>query len=203
MVCSACARPASACICRWVQPVAHATEVLILQHPLEAGNAKNTGRLLHLCLPRSRLVVGESFADAPLLQAPWGDAPAPRHLVLLYPPTPLDQAPDLVPAPALDAAALDDPSRLRLVVLDGTWRKSRKMLYTSPPLQRLPRLGLIDMLPSGYHIRKAHRADQLSTFEATCAALEQLEGLGDPARFRALHDAFEGFVEQQAARRPS
>ncbi|MDB5851415.1 MAG: hypothetical protein JWP29_5167 [Rhodoferax sp.] len=219
-VCAVCARPASACICRWVAvggPVAHATEVLILQHPLEVANAKNSARLLHLCLPKSRLVVGEAFTDAASLYAPWryagdaegadeandaNDAPAPHRLLLLYPESPLDQAEDLQPPPALDAAALRDPSTLRLVVLDATWRKSRKMLYASPPLQRLPRLALQAMPASRYTIRKAHKPDQLSTLEATCAALAQLEGQGAAARFQPLLDAFDGFVAQQAAYRP-
>ena len=202
-VCAVCARPASACICQWVVPVAHATEVLILQHPLEVANAKNTARLLHLCLPNSRLVTGEAFTDIESLQAPWGDAPAPRQLLLLYPETPLDTAADLAAPPPLGAAALQDPATLRLVVLDATWRKSRKMLYASPPLQRLPRLGLSGLPASRYSIRKAQRPGQLSTLEATCAALIQLEGEGSAGRFQPLRDAFDGFVAQQAAFRPA
>jgi DTW domain-containing protein YfiP len=181
--------------------VVHATEVLILQHPLEVANAKNTARLLHLCLPNSRLVIGEAFTDAEALRAPWGDAPAPQHLVLLYPETPFDTAPDLAPPPP-SMSTLEDPSTLRLVVLDATWRKSRKMLYASPPLQRLPRLALADLPASRYSIRKAHRPGQLSTLEATCAALVQLEGEGASERFQPLLDAFDGFVAQQAAYRP-
>jgi DTW domain-containing protein YfiP len=83
-----------------------------------------------------------------------------------------------------------------LVVLDGTWRKSRKMLYLNPLLQALPRLALCDLPPSHYLIRKAHRPDQRSTLEATCAALAQLEG--DTGQFAPLMDAFDGFVAQQA-----
>ena len=65
--CPACLRPHSACICRWATPVAHRTEVLILQHPLEVHEAKGTARLLHLSLPHSRMVTGERF-DASALQ---------------------------------------------------------------------------------------------------------------------------------------
>jgi len=80
-------------------------------------------------------------------------------------------------------------------VLDGTWRKSRKMLYLSPPLQQLPRLSLQGLPPSRYSIRKAHRPGQLSTLEATCAALAQLEGHAE--KFQPLLTAFDGFVAQQ------
>jgi DTW domain-containing protein YfiP len=69
------------------------------------------------------------------------------------------------------------------------------MLYLNPLLQPLPRLALQDMPASRYRIRKAHKPDQLSTLEATCAALAQLEGLAEP--FEALLTAFDGFVAQQ------
>ena len=95
----------------------------------------------------------------------------------------------------LAPALLRDPSRLRLIVLDGSWRTSRKMLYRNPQLQQLPRLSLQDMPASHYLIRKAHRPDQLSTLEATCAALMQLESSAE--QFQPLLTAFDGFVAQQ------
>jgi DTW domain-containing protein YfiP len=168
-------------------------EVLVLQHPLEVHQAKGSARLLHLSLPHSRTVVGEAFA------APAWPADG-KHTLLLYPDTPQDRALGLPTPPVLPAAWLQSPGQLRLVVLDGTWRKSRKMLYQSPPLQQLPRLALRGMPPSHYRIRKAHLPDQLSTLEATCAALAQLEGDGE--RFGPLLAAFDGFVAQQAGYLP-
>lgn len=186
--CSRCQRPQRACICRFVTPTLHATEVLILQHPLEAHHAKNSAGLLHLSLPGSRLVVGELFDGAALHAL----MPQPRYTVLLYPPT---QYPDHAAPAVLDTRQLTDPAKVRLVVLDATWRKSRKMLHLSPALQRLPRLAL-DAVPEGrYAIRNAHLPGQLSTLEATCAALAQLEG--DAARWQPLLAAFDGFVAQQ------
>ncbi|HAT31481.1 MAG TPA: DTW domain-containing protein [Janthinobacterium sp.] len=188
--CAACLRPLATCICRWVVPLPHAVEVLILQHPLEVANAKGSARLLHLCLPGSTLLVGETFAPAelaPLL--------ADKNTVLLYPDTAGDRSLGIPAPPALAPDWLARPAALRLVVLDGTWRKSRKMLYLNPLLQQLPRLPLRNMPPSHYLIRKAHAPDQLSTLEATCYALMQLEN--DTARFQPLIDAFDVFVAQQ------
>lgn len=187
-VCAACLRAQSACICRWIAPVAPQAALLVLLHPLEVGNAKNSGRLLHLSVAGSALAVGEGFdADVldDLLHA------GGRTPVLLYPHTPDD--PHLPPPPALPALPA---SMLRLVVLDATWRKSRKMLYLNPGLQRLPRLALTDVAPSNYRIRKAHAPHQLSSLEAAAQALGQLEG---GARYGALLDAFDGFVSQQAS----
>jgi DTW domain-containing protein YfiP len=159
--------------------------LLILQHPLEVRNAKNSARLLHLCLPGSRLEVGEALSDLDLHALLYADGRVP---VLLYPDTPG------APAPAVDAVP---PDRLRLVVLDATWRKSRKMLHVNPELQRLPRLALHDVPASAYRIRKAHAPHQLSTLEAAALALAQMEG--DADRYRPLLQAFDGFVQQQAA----
>ncbi|KQR57930.1 hypothetical protein ASF94_18675 [Acidovorax sp. Leaf160] len=214
MRCAACLRPGAACLCGIAVTVAHPAEVLILQHPLEVHHAKGTARLLHLCLPDSRLEVGEAFEPRALhawLKAPWPGAapgaaarPAPRA-VLLYPPSPPDPALPLAPAPPLPPDWLaGDAAALRLVVLDGTWRKSRKMLYANPLLQGLPRLPLstaAPLPPSRYRIRRAHAPHQLSTLEATCAALAQLEG-GNAERYAPLLQAFEAFMARQAARVP-
>ena len=202
--CSRCLRPQRACICCWCTPTASATEVLILQHPLEQRHAKGSARLLHLSLPGSRLVVGDVFDERELmalLHAPCIPGTPRRQPVLLYPETPDDA--EMAPTVQFDMAQLDmvqvRPEELRLVVLDGTWRKSRRMLYANPLLQTLPRLALRDMPASQYLIRKARGAQQLSTLEATCHALTQLERDGD--RYAPLLAAFNGFVAQQLAYR--
>jgi DTW domain-containing protein YfiP len=201
-LCAQCLRPQSSCICQWVRPIAHQVQVLVLQHPLEVANAKGSARLLCISLAHSRLVTGEAFDEAELndlLNESWpgevAEAP-PRQTVLLYPATPLNPAPSW---PLTGDDAPTDPRHLRLVVLDGTWRKSRKMLHLNPVLQTLPRLALRDRPPSNYRIRKAHLPDQLSTLEATCAALGQLESSDAP--FEPLLQAFDGFVAQQMAYR--
>ena len=202
-LCSRCARPQRNCICALAQRVDCAPEVLILQHPLEVHEAKGTARLLHLCLARSRLEIGEQFDERQLeawLAQDWqGDAAAPRA-VLLYPESAPDPALPLRPAPALPAEWLQTPARLRLVVIDGTWRKSRKMLYLNPLLQQLPRLALHDLPASRYAIRRAHRPGQLSTLEATACALAQLEPR-NPESDRLLQ-AMDALVRREQQWRP-
>jgi DTW domain-containing protein len=198
--CPDCLRAQRTCICNWRVKIEHDTEVVILQHPLEVHQAKGTARLLHLCLPKSRIAVSEEF-DAQtlhsLLHDPWPSAPdKPRtspspHPVLLYPPAAgaISYEPEV-----LHASLADHAGPCRLIVLDGTWRKSRKMLHLNPVLEQLPRLSLSDLPPSTYHIRKAHRPDQLSTLEAACHALMRLERNAE--RFQPLLNAFAGFVAQ-------
>ncbi len=198
--CSRCQRAQTACICHWIRPTSAASEVLILQHPMEVHHAKGSARLLCLSLSNSRIEVGESFAPLrlqELLTAPWlanTTAQAQKLPILLYPELPHDAAQTTGARTNFTPQYIADPAKLRLVVIDGSWRKSRKMLYLNPLLQQLPRLQLNEIPASKYHIRKAQRVDQLSTFEATCAALMQLEGAN--AAFDDLLTGFEGFVQQ-------
>ena len=166
-------------------------EVLILQHPMETHNPKGTARLLHLSLPGSQWLTGEVFDDEVLRAALHAPTAAGAHVqpVLLYP-ADLGIAADF---PALASGSVG----MRLVVIDGTWRKSRKMLHLNPQLQALPRCALANVTPSRYVIRKAHSPNQLSTLEATCVALAQLEG--QPDKFTPLLAAMDGLVAQQLA----
>lgn len=192
--CAACLRAQSGCICHLVRPLGSRAALLILQHPLEVHNAKNSARLLHLCLSGSRLAVGETFDPVELSALLHEEGRTP---LLLYPDTPGDAALGMAPPPALAPGLLTRPEALRLVLLDATWRKSRKMLYLNSELQRLPRLGLSDVPPSAYRIRKAHAPHQLSTLEAAALALDRLEG--DPGHYAPLLGAFDGFVQQQTS----
>ena len=192
-MCAACLRPAKTCLCHLAVSVTPDVSVLILQHPLEVANAKGSARLLQLCLSGSAIAVGEVFDDTALQALLHAGG---RQPVLLYPNMPGEQSLGLAPPPAFDTVRHLAPSGLRLVVLDGTWRKSRKMLYLNPQLQGLPRLPLAGVPPSLYRIRKAHAPGQLSTLEAAAYALMQLEGRAE--RFQPILGAFDAFVDQYA-----
>jgi DTW domain-containing protein len=174
-VCPRCERPAPTCLCATLPapPLAHRTGLLILQHPAEAGHAKNTAALLTLGLQSARLLRGEVF-DAAL---------APPGTALLY--------------PGEAGAALPTGVR-RLILLDGSWRQSRRLLAANPWLAGLPRVSL-PAQPGRYAIRRAHRPGQLSTLEAGLQALALLEG--DAERFAPLWAAFEAFVQAGLYRR--
>ena len=184
--CERCGLPARTCVCALVPRVGNEVEVLVLQHPDEAHEAKGSARLLRLGLARCRVVVGEVFEPAGLLALLDGDV---SGTTLLY--------------PADTVAGTDDASDAarprRLVVLDGTWRKSVRMLRANPLLQTLPRLSIAQSEPTRYAaLRKARLPVQLSTLEAACAALAQIERAR--ARYEPLLAAFERFVADRASR---
>lgn len=193
-VCPACTRPVRNCICQLACAIDNMVDVLVLQHPDETKNAKNTAGLLLLSLKNSQCHVGELF-DSDELQH-WlfdGD----KYPLLLYPDTPDCEARGLaMPQPQVLYEEYP-PKQLRLVILDGTWRKSRKMLYLNRGLQSLPRITLDQPPASIYSIRKAHSENQLSTLEASCYALQQLEQ--QRIEYAPLLKAMQQFVAQQRA----
>jgi DTW domain-containing protein YfiP len=192
LCCAACELPHSTCICHLVSCIANRVEVLVLQHPQEAREAKGSVRLLRLSLAHCRVVVGEVFGSVFLESLLHADG---RRNVLLYP---ADTCED--DDAGWRRAAGGAPSRL--VVLDGTWRKSLKMLKSNPLLQALPRLSLGLAATSRYGaLRKARRPHQLSTLEATCAGLALIDD--DAQRCAPLLSAFDRFVAEAAARATS
>lgn len=171
--CGVCRRPRRTCLCDLVKPLHTDTEVVIWQHPSERDHAKGSAQLLHLCLPNSRLVLGEQLSAEAL-------GICMNQCALLYP----------APSPALAPA---EPSLVRqLLLLDGTWRKSRRLLHLNPWLNELQRLPLSGQ-KGAYVIRKAEQSDQLSTFEAAVLALQCLEPQLQAAPLRHV---FTGFVER-------
>jgi DTW domain-containing protein YfiP len=200
LACGRCLRAACVCGCLAQPgvPVACPVSLLVLQHPREQREPKGTARLLHLALAGSRLLVGEDWSAAP--PDPVAATGRPRRDVLLYPATPDDAA--LPAPPPLDPGWLEQPETLRLVVIDGTWRKSRLMLYRSPWLQGLPRFSLGAPPPSRYAVRRARGVGQRSTFEAALLALQALSP--EPGPLDALWPVFDGFVaalQREASRR--
>lgn len=186
--CARCGLPRATCVCALAVAVDNAVDVLVLQHPREAREAKGSVRLLALSLARCRVVVGETFEPDALETLLQGEG---RRSVLLYPQHELAAA-----APAVE----ERPTRL--VVLDATWPKSLRMLMLNEGLRRLPRWSLAPEAPAAYGaLRKAPRSSQLSSLEACCAALAAIEGKA--ARYAPLLDAFGRFVADRTARVPN
>ena len=194
-------RPEATCLCALAWPTLHRTEVLVLQHPQEQRQAKNSVALLRLSLAHCEVVVGERLSPAALaalLHRPG------REARLLYPDVPAAPAP---PAPAVPLVPLVPPvpgatpgDHVRLVVIDATWRKSLRMLLEHSALATLPRFSLAAPAPTRYRaIRAARLPHQVSTLEATVQALALLEGPTFDAA--PLLDAFGRFVADLAARR--
>jgi len=171
-MCYRCFWPRQLCWCGSIRPIETATRFEILMHPKEFKRIKaGTGRLTHLCLTNSEIRVGVGFDEDEAVQALIRD---PRHAAVLLYPGPDARNLSKGEPPVDDLAG----RRLLILILDGTWSFARKMLRSSPSLQRLPRVMLTPSAPSQYVIKQQPERWCLSTLEATHEVLVALERAG-------------------------
>jgi DTW domain-containing protein len=174
--CPRCYLRREICICPTLPTVPTRAEFLILRHIGEAERPSNTGRLVALTLPNSRIIpcgggtrLGVASLNDELLQAPgtwllWPDGTSPRQ-----------DMPDLTPP-------------LRVVVLDATWQQARRLYARTPALRALPQLSLSAPQQNRNRLRDQHRSDGMSTIEAVAAAIAQLEGACVAEPLERLYD---------------
>ncbi len=151
------------------------TRLLVVRHVREAEKSTSTARIAGLALPQLRFV--EFGDDARAAEAEL--APLLARSALLFP---SDEAEPLAPG------AVE-----QLVVLDGTWRQTRRMLKKLPSLHALPRLALPPKPVAPLRLRESPTLEGRSTLEALADALELLEG---PWVAQPLHRLHEVMVER-------
>ena len=182
-LCPKCYKPQRACLCDLASPVQTSVEVVIWQHPSETNHPKNSVSLLQLSLADVRTLVAEQCSESEFHA--WcdknrGDNSNRTNVIL----SPLFNSPEY---PIKSELELD---HLRLIVIDGTWRKARKICHLNPWLQSLPALALERNHQPLYQMRKPEKPGQYSTLEAVCLALAQLEH--NPHKY---HPLLQSFVE--------
>lgn len=186
-LCQRCNFSLSTCICNAITCVDNQTQVVVLQHPSEAKISKNTAQLLALSLTRCKIIIGENNQDFACLQK----LPL-SSTVLLYPNE---------DAIELDVANNSENVRpiTHLIVLDGTWNKAFKILQLTPLLQQFKTVSFRQIPTNRYTIRKAPRADSLSTLEAVAHSLSLIEALS-PA---PLYDLLDELITKQTQHMPT
>lgn len=189
--CSQCKKSLKACICNAIRRLTPSVELIILQHPSETNRPMGTARILKLSLSNSYCFVGEDFSEHQGLNQLLSDENY-RHF-LLYP------AKDSLGHQAV-AKALATKQKVRVILLDGTWKKAYKMWQLSTNLHALPSIHLPPHLQGNYRIRKAPSDNSLSTVEAGYHLLSLLEPEQD---FSALLTAFNQMIEFQIAQMPA
>lgn len=188
-------------------PMATRTRFVFLMHPKEFKQEKAaTGRLTHLCLPNSEIVMTLECDRHPRVQELLVDETF--HPVLLYPGRDAVNLSEVAADPALaEFRRRVADRRLLVFLLDATWSLGRKMLRLSPALQRLPRVMFTPAAPSRYVIKQQPVQGCLSTLEATHELLTTLHraGLDDyplPDQLLSLFQRMQDF-QIQCARDPA
>ncbi|WP_159651810.1 tRNA-uridine aminocarboxypropyltransferase [Vibrio atypicus] len=188
--CSQCGKSLKACICEWIQSLPSKVELVILQHPSETNRPMGTARILSLSLANSHYFVDEDFTEHEPLNQLLNDT-SYQHFVL-YPG-------ETSVAHTEVAQKLEKDERIRVILLDGTWKKAYKMWLLSKNLHALPLVRLPENLQGNYRIRKAPSDNSLSTVEAGYHILSLLEPEQD---FSPLVEAFNQMIEFQIKQMP-
>lgn len=184
--CERCLRPRPACYCAHLTKIATRTKLVLLQHPREREVAIGTAHMASLCLESSELHVGIDWSKSKELARALGDPERPP--ILLYP-----------GKDAIDIVKHPPKGPVTLVVVDGTWAQTKKVVRVNPMLAALPRYAFVPPQPSEYRIRKEPDAESVSTIEALMHTLSALEGDSDAdrARFTALLAPFRAMIDYQ------
>ena len=182
-ICSKCNYPTKTCLCSYITPVDHKTKIIILQHPSEVDNKKNTIRLLSLLTNNIKVIVGESEQDFAEVEALLKDSDT--NYFLLYPSEKSKTWNEYLTESSDKYVSLTQ--KKALIMLDGTWRKAKKIHLSNPWLKNIPNLTLISDKKSSYGIRKSNLDHGLSSIEAVAYALEDIEQLSPTPFLTALN----------------
>ena len=194
LYCPACHYPQNTCLCAFITPVQSRIKITILQHPSEVKAAKNTARLVQLCLPDTKIRIGENTDDFKAVQQGIAqDLRAQFRIAVLYP---NQNSIDLHAFKSLQPKSNSQP--LHLIFLDGTWRKAYKIWQLNPWLHALTSIT-INQASSQYHIRKAPKEGCLATLEAIDICLKEL----DDCTSSALLDCFLAMQQTFLKHRPA
>lgn len=183
LYCEHCGYPQKTCICSHINTVNTSLEIVIIQHEKERHHAKNTARLVSLCIPSTRIVPANDVIAMRSLSKHC----LPRHSVLVYPSecsTPIEN---------VDAVSR---SEIRtLILIDGSWKQAFGLVKQNPWLAKLPAFHFITAPTSNYAIRHTQLSNALSTLEATAYAIQCLDQIDVSELYRAqraLQDKWQG-----------
>lgn len=198
IMCLRCRQPEFTCFCAHVQPFDPKITFLILMHPIEFKRRVATGRMSHLVLQNSVLSIGEDFSQDAAVNAILNNDDFESYI--LYPGS---RSTNLSQISSIEKQnKFNHPQKkLAIVVIDGTWNTSNKMLRLSKNLHGLQQICFTPSHPSRFRVRKQPAPECYSTIEAIH---ETIDLIGDSQGFATEtreHDkllyVFDKMVEQQ------
>ncbi len=183
-LCSDCSYPLSTCVCEFVTPCSHNIKLIVLQDPKENQHPKNTVRLMQLCSNNIEVIIGETPSDFSSLISQIETAP--KCFALLYP------SKSAVTLPKIDETANNIHT---LILIDGTWRKAKKLYLKNPWLNQIVHFKLEDLC-GDYTIRKTSVEAGMSTLEAAAESLRILDGANTEPMLKLQRGLAEKFTQQ-------
>jgi len=196
--CWKCHRAKKVCLCEAIRPIECWPRFLFLMHPKENRLRTGTGRIAHLSLCDSELLIGVDFTESDALNRLLEDEA--YWPVLLYPGK---DSVDLTQDPPPWKGRLEGQRPL-VIVIDGTWHGAKKMIRLSENLHHLPRVSFQSSRLSRFRFKRQPHPACLSTAESVDELLNVLDTWGE-ARVRpeanrgALLDAMDQMVRLQVS----
>ncbi len=175
--CYRCFRPMETCYCKYIKEVETGIKFVFLIHPKEAYKQRTgTGRLAHLSLPDSELIIGIDFTQNKRIQELLSDD---RYFpVVMYPGEDAWTAGGVrqeEPRTLKEALA---GRQLLVFLVDATWPCAKKMLKLSPNIMSLQKISFNAGYKSEYTFKKEPRDDYLSTIETCYYLIKELQAAG-------------------------
>lgn len=196
-LCIQCLQPEFSCYCCHIQKVDPKIKFVILIHPIEMRRRIATGRMSHLCLENSALIMGQDYTDNKEVNDILNN---PRYQpAVLYPGM---TSTNISKLSHQEKFTLFDFKKTPVIfVIDGTWATARKTMHLSQNLKVLPRLCFTPPQESQFRVRKQPKAGYVSTIEAIH---HMIDLLGDRPGFNSSSKAhkrllyvFDKMVERQ------
>ncbi len=161
--CTKCEFLKSRCLCDTLKVIPNNVHLIVLQHPSETKHPLNTVRIMKKSFKEMTIIIGEDFSTDIRLNTILSEIN--NSCAILY--------------PGEDAVVLNSEESHKkithILLLDGTWRKAKKIYMLSKNLHALPLIKLVTSTTTNYRIRKAPSDQSLSTIEAATIALDIIE----------------------------
>ncbi len=167
-LCLKCFRPKAYCYCKFIKKVDSGIKFVFLMHPKEAKKQKTgTGRLAHLSLPESEIIVGIDFTKNERVCALIKD---PHYYpLLLYP------GKDAWTCSKKGFKETLGQKKLLVFVVDSTWFCSKKMLKLSTNITSLPKFSFEGSYKSIFTFKKEPEEYCLSTIESCYYLIKEMQ----------------------------
>ncbi len=169
-LCVRCVQPEFSCYCAHIQSFDPKLQFVILIHPIEMKRRIATGRMSHLCLQGSRMIVGQDYTLNKEVNEIIADPAV--HPMVLYPG--VNSLNLTHQSQEKRNEAFSGAKKPVIFVVDGTWATARKTMHLSQNLKSLPRICFTPPGKSLFRVRKQPGVDCYSTIEAIHHVLELL-----------------------------
>lgn len=192
-LCFKCMRPKNSCYCQYIKEVDTKIKFVFLMHPKELKkNRTGTGRLAHISLPDSEIIMGIDFTDNKRLNDLLND---PQYYpVLMYP------GPDAWNCKREGFKETIGNKKLLVILIDSTWFCSKKMIKSSKNIMALPKISFAGNYKSIFTFKTEPAEYCVSTIESCYYLIKELQtaGIENPAADpESLMNVFKKMIQYQ------